>query len=66
MTRSEHELDEMLKLIGELPELQRQVVTLRKVYRLGVMEIAFRLHISEAQVEEEMMKAVSTVLAKLP
>jgi DNA-directed RNA polymerase specialized sigma24 family protein len=66
MTTTERELEQMLKLIGELPELQRQVITLRKVYGLGVMEIAFRLHISEARVEEEMMRAVKYVLEKLP
>lgn len=66
MTKSERELDELLRLIGELPKLQRQVVTLRKVYGLGVMEIAFRLNISEMQVEEEMVKAVTHVLNRLP
>jgi RNA polymerase sigma factor (sigma-70 family) len=52
------ETERVMKLVEGLPELTRQVITLRKTYGYSQDEIAKRLGITSQQVEDEIVKAV--------
>jgi RNA polymerase sigma factor (sigma-70 family) len=52
------ETERVMKLVECLPELTRQVITLRKTYGYSQDEIAKRLGITSQQVEDEIVKAV--------
>lgn len=53
------ETERVMKMVEALPDLTRQVVTLRKTYGLSQDEIAKRLNITPQQVEDELVKAIN-------
>lgn len=58
------DLARVLKAVEQMPERTRQVITLRKVYGFSQHEIAFRLDMTEQEVEDEIKHAVRFMAEK--
>jgi RNA polymerase sigma factor (sigma-70 family) len=62
---AEQELEQLQRALDEMPENQRQVFWLRKIYRYSDQEIAERMNMDEREVQNTLRKAVRRIEAAM-
>jgi RNA polymerase sigma factor (sigma-70 family) len=62
---AEQELAELISAVQSLPDLPRQVITLRKVYGYTQAQIADHLNLSSKQVERYLCQAAQAIVTQM-